>query len=135
MYRSLFIGPFSYFNNQKNKPPSLFRGLDSSDAFLIGGVPTIETVLQYTGQVSTHDFVGCIRKLQVDNIDLFQVDAIRAENTGVCERTANGVCGDFCSENSVCFDDWIEARCQCNAGYSGEKCENGKSMDYIFKMA
>ena len=31
----------------------------------------IEVVLEYPGQVTTHDFVGCMRRAEVDGKDLF----------------------------------------------------------------
>ena len=56
------------------KLKNVFRVLELSTTTLsIGGVNDMDTILSRKNQVETHDFVGCLRSLRVDGIDLLWV--------------------------------------------------------------
>ena len=53
---------------------TFYRVLELSTTTLsIGGVNDMDTILSQNNQVETHDFVGCLRSLRVDGIDLLWV--------------------------------------------------------------
>ena len=102
----------------------------------IGGIRDINTILNRTGQVSSHDFVGCVRSFIINGQDkLKEVPTVSEGVTDECPRaTSKNVClGWDCRNNGLCVDRWAEPVCSCGAKYSGVMCEKGKISDRLIE--
>lgn len=103
----------------------------------VGGVFDIKTILQGLNQVSTYDFVGCVRELSINGVDLTRDDAL--QSSGVidgCPRSGpqSPCAGDICKNDATCHDEWDRVQCNCLAGFMGPTCEQGNLIktDCIF---
>ncbi|KAL4230607.1 Protocadherin Fat 4 [Mactra antiquata] len=117
------IGTACYGQNQTQNEERLDVG---NHNLLLGGVKTIETILNRTGQVASHDFVGCIRSFLINGQDKLQVTAI--EKYGIlneCPRkSSEDMCRtDQCNNDGSCYREWSHAVCHCTSKYNGPTCE------------
>ncbi|XP_071089001.1 protocadherin Fat 4-like [Haliotis cracherodii] len=101
--------------------------VESVDALNIGGVRNISNVLQYAGDVQSHDFVGCAHSFEVNGIDMLDIKgALHAHGVSdKCPRSNSGSqCALVsCQNGGQCVDEWTTTRCQCTKDYMGDKCE------------
>ncbi|XP_064481963.1 cadherin-related tumor suppressor-like [Ornithodoros turicata] len=98
----------------------------SNNHLYIGGVPSIDPLLERPSQVAFDDFVGCVHSVAV-NGQLLDLDApLQSQHT-----TSNcGRKGDLCStpsskacgESGTCHDLWFSATCMCAGGAVAEEC-------------
>ena len=114
-------------------PLFLFRELQLRDNLLsIGGVRSLDSVLANPGQVTTHDFVGCMRTVFLDNVDLLTFKTrpyAQALVTDQCPRLETSKCSpDFCGNGGICVDEWDQQRCECPAGYAQPRCMTGEMV-------
>ncbi|KAK3610123.1 hypothetical protein CHS0354_039903 [Potamilus streckersoni] len=109
------------------------EGLQSSDEKLdlgnqtltIGGIKNI-TMLSHLGQISTHDFVGCIRNFYINGLDKLNQEAISKSGIkNVCPRSqSTSLCDTVqCKNEGICIDEWSTVRCKCPVKYTGAQCE------------
>ena len=106
-----------------------FRHLNSERTlFTVGGVKDFSSLLSHRGQVSTHDFVGCMRNIQLDDTELLTVSSTSEKlTTRTCRRAGSSLCAtDTCSNGATCIDEWESYRCHCRSGFAGVRCEKGK---------
>lgn len=102
--------------------------MKNSQMFL-GGVKDFKTnIYDKAGQVSTHDFVGCMRSVSVDNQDLLTFPETSSNGTSAgCKRQPGGLCvADTCSKQGACVDQWTHFQCHCQKDFMGQQCEKGK---------
>ena len=108
------------------------RELDSSQRDLyIGGVDTLRTLTDFQGQINSHDFVGCMRAMQIENSDLLALEPIAQGGViAGCVR-APGVCAaqDACGAGT-CVDNWSQQDCDCPVGKAGDNCQTGELAMY-----
>ena len=108
-----------------------FRLLELGSVTLsVGGVRDLRSITSRPGQVETQDFVGCVRSMRVEGIDLlFNEPQRQLGITDTCPRmSSEGQCaGSACSEHAQCVDRWDRATCTCQSGWSGVRCNKGKS--------
>jgi len=82
-------------------------------------------------QLSTTDFIGCLRDVTIDGTDVRQQQPLFTNNTtDTCQRLEAGVGGACaakpCLNGGTCVDEWTSFQCQCVAGYVGVVCaDNG----------
>ena len=94
----------------------------------VGGVRSITSLTSHPGWVQTHDFVGCMRAVTVENQDMFSVKA--ASNlTRHCEMTTYSACESSspCQNGGQCITEYNSYRCKCSENYIGINCEKGLS--------
>ncbi len=68
--------------------------------------------------------------MRVEGIDLlFNEPQRQLGITDTCPRTSSeGQCGgSACSEHAQCVDRWDRATCSCQSGWSGARCNKGKT--------
>ena len=100
-----------------------------SEPLLVGGVRQIATVLNHTGQVSTHDFIGCVQNFTINTEDMLRQDPVRQANIeSTCPRTSSdNVCEGYrCENGGTCVKQWAEAVCYCTPQYMGPNCQTGR---------
>ena len=96
--------------------------------FTVGGVKDFSSLLRHRGRVSTHDFVGCMRNVQLDDMELLTVSSTSEKlTTRTCRRAGSSLCAaDTCTNGATCIDEWESYRCHCRSGFAGVRCEKGK---------
>lgn len=77
----------------------------------VGGVRSIEPVLQRRGQIATHDFVGCIMEFAVNGRPLEPSQALASH--GILDRSAklHPSLPPSCLSHLSVFPNLLEARC------------------------
>ncbi|XP_038648329.1 protocadherin Fat 4 isoform X1 [Scyliorhinus canicula] len=101
----------------------------------VGGIRSIEPILQRKGQVVTHDFVGCVMEFAVNGRPLEPSQALA--NHGILDRCVRieGVClNSPCQHDSACVDYWSWQQCDCKHGYTGKYCEKLVSVDTALSL-
>ncbi|XP_069781342.1 protocadherin Fat 4 isoform X2 [Narcine bancroftii] len=101
----------------------------------IGGIRSIEPILQRKGQVITHDFVGCVMEFAVNGRPLEPSQALA--NHGILDRCIRieGVClNSPCQHASSCVDYWSWQQCNCKHGYTGKYCEKLVNVDTALSL-
>ena len=105
-----------------------FSELDLQNSPLfIGGVSSLDVIFANSGHVSSHDFVGCMRDVYLDNIALDVNLAVSKYGiTNSCPRVPE--CNqNSCHGDSTCIDHWFTTFCQCtNDMYSGPQCNKSE---------
>ena len=86
------------------------------------------SLLSHAGSVSSHDFVGCMRSVEVDDRDVMTVTPTAETLTETtCQRSGGSLCSaDTCTNGATCVDEWHSYRCRCLPGFTGEHCDKGK---------
>lgn len=100
-----------------------------SHPLLIGGVRDISTILNHTGQVSTHDFIGCVQNFTINMEDMLRREPAGSSQVtnSSCPRTSSGdVCEDFrCDNGGTCISEWAGPVCYCTPNFMGTHCDTG----------
>ncbi|XP_072547580.1 protocadherin Fat 4 [Salminus brasiliensis] len=96
-----------------------------------GGVKAIDVILLRPSQVRTHDFVGCMRNMKVNNVLLDAVKAMASNKIlERCPRTDRAPCiATKCLNGGVCQDLWSHHYCQCAENFTGFNCSKNISED------
>ncbi|KAL8587634.1 hypothetical protein ACOMHN_045323 [Nucella lapillus] len=94
----------------------------------VGGVEDFSPILRLSGQIRSHDFVGCMHSLQANGRSLLnRSGALNVSKVAdQCpRRSANSPCAaDSCGGGGECVDRWSHVQCRCGEGYSGPRCES-----------
>ncbi|XP_067898848.1 protocadherin Fat 4 [Heterodontus francisci] len=101
----------------------------------VGGIRSIEPILQRKGQVLTHDFVGCVMEFAVNGRPLEPSQALA--NHGILDRClrVEGVClNSPCQHDSSCVDYWSWQQCNCKHGFTGKYCEKLVNVDTALSL-
>ncbi|XP_055589136.1 protocadherin-like wing polarity protein stan isoform X4 [Uranotaenia lowii] len=109
---------------------SCHRYLDLTGPLQIGGLPRIPTHFQ----IQSHDFIGCISDLYIDNkyIDL---NAYIADNGTIigCPQKASSCASEPCFNGGSCREGWGEGwECDCPDGYTGNACQEEVTLPWRF---
>ena len=85
-------------------------------------------LLTNPGQVSSHDFVGCMRAPSVNDVSLLRMTPESVERVvDGCPRDQETRCRPgVCQNEAVCVDEWDAHRCECPVGYAGNDCSMGE---------
>jgi cadherin EGF LAG seven-pass G-type receptor 1 len=87
----------------------------------------LDVIFANSDHVSSYDFVGCMRDIYLNNIELDVNMAVsRYGITNSCPRVPE--CDqNLCHGGSTCIDKWFNTLCQCtNDAYGGPKCNKSK---------
>ncbi|XP_043530022.1 protocadherin Fat 4 isoform X1 [Chiloscyllium plagiosum] len=101
----------------------------------VGGIRSIEPILQRKGQVVTHDFVGCVMEFAVNGRPLEPSQALASH--GILDRCVRveGVClNNPCQHDSSCVDYWSWQQCNCKHGFTGKYCEKLINVDTALSL-
>nr|XP_006812462.1 PREDICTED: protocadherin Fat 4-like [Saccoglossus kowalevskii] len=94
----------------------------------IGGIKTIDSITERPGQVSTYDFVGCMRDVYVDGIFLDLAEPLDSSDVShQCPREEDMCESNPCQNGGTCIDEWWKYRCSCKDGFMGHHCEEEMS--------
>ncbi|XP_075785982.1 protocadherin Fat 4 [Pelodiscus sinensis] len=96
----------------------------------VGGIRSLEPILQRRGQVESHDFVGCIMEFAVNGRPLEPSQALAAQ--GILDRCPRleGACAiSPCQHGGTCVDYWSWQQCHCKDGFTGKHCEKYITAD------
>ncbi|XP_060103362.1 protocadherin Fat 4 [Heteronotia binoei] len=101
----------------------------------IGGIRSIEPILQRKGQVESHDFVGCIMEFAVNGRPLEPSQALAAEGIlDQCPRLEGACAVNPCQHGGTCIDYWSWQQCHCKEGLAGKNCEKYLSADTALSL-
>ncbi|XP_056329349.1 protocadherin Fat 4-like [Danio aesculapii] len=103
----------------------------SSNNMTFGGIKSIDAIL--LRQIRTHDFVGCMRNLQVNNIRPDSLKSLASHNVlPRCPRTHIPPCeAAVCLNEGVCQDQWSHHRCQCRDHFTGPSCAMNLAEQHV----
>ena len=100
----------------------------------IGGGRDFQTIYNNLEMLTKHEFVGCIRRFELEGADLLTTPPLYEEGvTDTCPRASSAsICGaNTCGEHGACVDEWSRVLCLCDAGYSGDRCEK-QAEPFVF---
>ncbi|KAG8511218.1 Protocadherin Fat 4 [Galemys pyrenaicus] len=90
----------------------------------VGGVRSLDPLLQRPGQVESHDFVGCVMELAVNGRPLEPSRALASQGIlDQCPRREGACSPGPCQHGGACSDHWSWQQCRCREGLTGEHCE------------
>nr|AUG84445.1 fat [Platynereis dumerilii] len=91
----------------------------------VGGVQDLSTILEGNGHVVTHDFVGCVKTMVMNNQNLLSATARTSSGiTNSCpRRRAQSACDLSPCVHGRCEDTWKGHQCHCKEGYMGPACD------------
>ncbi|XP_077064211.1 protocadherin Fat 4 [Siphateles boraxobius] len=103
----------------------------SSNNMTFGGVKSIDVILQR--QIRTHDFVGCMRNVQVNNIGPDSLKYLASQNVlDRCLRANIPPCETAeCLNEGVCQDRWSHHHCQCRDHFTGPNCAMNMAEQHV----
>ncbi|KAL1432894.1 hypothetical protein MTO96_001889 [Rhipicephalus appendiculatus] len=88
----------------------------SSQPLFVGGLPSVEPLLERPSQVSADDFVGCMHSVSVDGHPLALDAPLRSQYTTVACGRRGDPCAGGCKGGAPCHDLWFTSRCTCSGG-------------------
>ncbi|XP_041054608.1 protocadherin Fat 4 [Carcharodon carcharias] len=112
------------------------RTLDlDKNSITFGGIKSIDPILLRPDQAKTHDFIGCIKELKLNNVPIEFAEALSSNNILTSCPRLDRVCQDkTCLNGGVCLDRWSFHLCQCPEGFTGPHCEKATSPDTAINL-
>ncbi|XP_016363179.1 protocadherin Fat 4-like [Sinocyclocheilus anshuiensis] len=103
----------------------------SSNNMTFGGIKSIDVILQR--QIKTHDFVGCMRNMQVNNFGPDSLKSLASQNVlDRCPRADIPPCETaVCLNEGVCQDRWSHHHCQCRDHFTGPNCAMNLAEQHV----
>ncbi|KAL1260964.1 hypothetical protein QQF64_008791 [Cirrhinus molitorella] len=102
----------------------------SANNMTFGGIKSIDVILQR--QIRTHDFVGCMRNMQVNNFK-DSLKSLASQNVlDRCPRADVPPCETaVCLNEGVCQDRWSHHDCQCRDHFTGPNCAMNLAEQHV----
>uniref|UniRef100_A0A663MI09 Protocadherin Fat 4 n=1 Tax=Athene cunicularia TaxID=194338 RepID=A0A663MI09_ATHCN len=101
----------------------------------VGGIRSVEPILQRRGQVESHDFVGCIMEFAVNGRPLEPSQALAAQGIlDQCPRLEGACMTSPCQHGGTCVDHWSWQQCHCRDGLTGKHCEKYITADTALSL-
>ncbi|CAI9569263.1 unnamed protein product [Staurois parvus] len=101
----------------------------------VGGIRSLEPILQRKGQVQSHDFVGCIMEFAVNGRPLEPSQALSAQAIlDRCPRLEGACTTSSCQNGGTCVDNWFWQQCNCKDGFTGKYCEKYITADTALSL-
>ncbi|XP_028652386.2 cadherin EGF LAG seven-pass G-type receptor 2 isoform X2 [Erpetoichthys calabaricus] len=96
------------------------KSLDLTGPLLLGGVPNLPEDFP----IQTHEFVGCMKNLYIDNKQIDMADFIANNGTVPgCSAKRHFCSTNTCKNGGTCVNKWDTFSCECPLGYGGKNCE------------
>ncbi|XP_072315856.1 protocadherin Fat 4 [Eucyclogobius newberryi] len=104
---------------------------------LFGGLRNMEPVVLRPGQTQTHSFVGCMRQIYVNGVQLRPSMALDINNIHEsCPRIKKSPCvSKPCHNDGVCHDQWHEYFCECKNPFTGNSCNQEISEELVMPFS
>lgn len=101
----------------------------SSQPLYIGGLPSVEPLLERPSQVWADDFVGCVHSVAVDGQPLALERPLRQQYVArTCGRRGDPCATGGCRGANACRDLWSAAGCTCPGGMLvAQDCGQGEN--------
>ncbi|XP_023230562.1 cadherin-related tumor suppressor-like, partial [Centruroides sculpturatus] len=96
-----------------------------ANLFYLGGVPSIEPIIERPGQIAADDFVGCVHSVAVNGRMLDLGSPVKSMHTATtCVRSE--LCPNVaaCGQNGHCRDTWFASSCLCSSGVMAPNCND-----------
>ncbi|XP_044058892.1 protocadherin Fat 4 isoform X2 [Siniperca chuatsi] len=89
-----------------------------------------------TGNIKTHDFVGCIHNIHVNGILLRPSMALATYNIlDRCPRATPSPChSNPCKNGGMCHDLWSDYLCECKNPFTGSNCAKEISEELVLRF-
>uniref|UniRef100_A0A8D0QTT7 Protocadherin Fat 4 n=1 Tax=Sus scrofa TaxID=9823 RepID=A0A8D0QTT7_PIG len=101
----------------------------------VGGIRSLEPILQRRGHVESHDFVGCIMEFAVNGRPLEPSQALAAQGIlDQCPRLEGACTRSPCQHGGTCTDYWSWQQCHCREGLTGKYCEKSVTPDTALSL-
>ncbi|XP_070465237.1 protocadherin Fat 4 isoform X2 [Equus przewalskii] len=101
----------------------------------VGGIRSLEPILQRQGHVESHDFVGCIMEFAVNGRPLEPSQALAAQGIlDQCPRLEGACTRSPCQHGGTCTDYWSWQQCHCKEGLTGKYCEKSVTPDTALSL-
>ncbi|XP_025729766.2 protocadherin Fat 4 [Callorhinus ursinus] len=101
----------------------------------VGGIRSLEPILQRRGHVESHDFVGCIMEFAVNGRPLEPSQALAAQGIlDQCPRLEGACTHSPCQHGGTCTDYWSWQQCHCKEGLTGKYCEKSITPDTALSL-
>uniref|UniRef100_A0A8C9BCN7 Protocadherin Fat 4 n=1 Tax=Phocoena sinus TaxID=42100 RepID=A0A8C9BCN7_PHOSS len=101
----------------------------------VGGIRSLEPILQRRGHVESHDFVGCIMEFAVNGRPLEPSQALAAQGIlDQCPRLEGACTHSPCQHGGTCTDYWSWQQCHCREGLTGKYCEKSITPDTALSL-
>nr|KAF6346486.1 FAT atypical cadherin 4 [Pipistrellus kuhlii] len=101
----------------------------------VGGIRSLDPVLQRRGHVESHDFIGCIMEFAVNGRPLEPSQALAAQGIlDQCPRLEGACTRSPCQHGSTCTDYWSWQQCHCREGLTGKYCEKSVTPDTALSL-
>ncbi|CAK8697279.1 unnamed protein product [Clavelina lepadiformis] len=127
------------FQSHSDSSSRPFANLQTENLYF-GGIPDLTVITERPNQISSYDFVGCIREFDFNNllVESTSSSAIVTNSHVVngCPRSNGAQTADACTtqvgtkvcgEGSSCVDQWSSVLCQCTDDRSGKTCQNTRT--------
>lgn len=107
-----------------------FRTLNfSGNLMFVGGISSVDPLLERPGQISTSDFVGCMRGLSVNGRQIDMSAPLKsAFVTSTCSRKESPCTAATCGEGGTCVNNWFTMSCLCNSEIVATSCIEGEYL-------
>ncbi|XP_045324040.1 protocadherin Fat 4 isoform X2 [Leopardus geoffroyi] len=101
----------------------------------VGGIRSLDPILQRRGHVESHDFVGCIMEFAVNGRPLEPSQALAAQGIlDQCPRLEGACTHSPCQHGGTCTDYWSWQQCHCKEGLTGKYCEKSITPDTALSL-
>uniref|UniRef100_A0A8C2V2H2 Protocadherin Fat 4 n=1 Tax=Chinchilla lanigera TaxID=34839 RepID=A0A8C2V2H2_CHILA len=101
----------------------------------VGGIRSLEPILQRRGHVESHDFVGCVMELAVNGRPLEPSQALASQGIlDQCPRLEGACTRNLCQHGGTCMDFWSWQQCHCKEGLTGKYCEKSITPDTALSL-
>ncbi|KFO35535.1 protocadherin Fat 4 [Fukomys damarensis] len=101
----------------------------------VGGIRSLEPILQRRGHVESHDFVGCVMEFAVNGRPLEPSQALSSQGTlDQCPRLEGACTRNPCQHGGTCTDFWSWQQCHCKEGLTGKYCEKSITPDTALSL-
>ncbi|KAK6975336.1 cadherin-related tumor suppressor, partial [Biomphalaria glabrata] len=103
----------------------------------IGGIKNFKDITDQKGAVSTHDFVGCVHSVSINNRPFGGSSLVSGSDSGAsmpieslnvsssCPRQqATSMCVNLDCHDGTCVDKWSEVTCKCSSKYMDDTCSS-----------